>query len=518
MAKILIVEDEGVVAKGIESKLNLMGHEVSGIAKSVDEALVSVKEKMPDLVLMDINLQGDKDGIQLALELNEKYQLPIIYLTAYFDDETLARAKLTKPYGFIIKPFGAADLRANITMALFKHQAEVSNRISDNTIIRSFKCIHEGLIIADQKGNILLMNSMAEKMTGWRQKDAAGKQAREILRMITCDEARAVDDLVLKAINEHKSVVNEEHLFLISKDESKTIIKIETIPVEDDDGSIVGVVCVLRNSSDAVSLEDIDLRKMGIELKESSVFVDDINSMVHDQMEHLSVMSSKMRSPINALMVYTQLLKKAYLDKGKNSTNEILASGNNLLSIMTDVLNILKVETSQLKIEREKFCLDYLINELALSSYPKLKEKNLQLINKVDDKVPENLIGDKRLLKQILINLLDNAIKFTNNGEVGLAINCIKCNEGNDEVTLEFLIHDTGIGIPKDKQGIVFESFVQADFNVAKKYGGVGLGLTLAKAYIEILNGKISIHSAEGEGTEIRIELPFLCENTQVNK
>ncbi len=386
MAKILIVEDEGIVAKSIESKVLLMGHEVAGIVNSAAGVLELVKVKNPDLILMDINLQGERDGIDVATELNEVCDIPIIYLTAYFDNETLSRAKLTKPYGFLVKPFGAGDLRANITMALFKHQAESDKKV-ENALMGSFRNIHEGLVITDQSGCVLLMNAMAEKMTGWGQEDAKGLQTQEVLHFLSCDKQRKIEHPVQIAFHQHKVVINDEYVFLLAKDQSKAIVKVEAIPVQDDEGVMIGVVCVLRSSPDDFRCDEGVLKEIRKELKDSNQFISNVDLAVHNQIERLGGASERVRCPINALMVYTQLLKKVYLDKDKEITNEVFASGNNLLALITDVLNILKIETDQLRLENEKFCLDYLINEIALIIHPKLKENNLQIKNDIADDV-----------------------------------------------------------------------------------------------------------------------------------
>ena len=128
MVRILVVEDEGIVAQNIKSRCEMLGYSVSGVVASGEEVLDQVEQDPPDLVLMDIRLSGSIDGVTAAMRLREKAAVPVVFLTAYVDDETIERAKLAEPYGYIVKPFSFADMRANIEIALHKYKMESQRR------------------------------------------------------------------------------------------------------------------------------------------------------------------------------------------------------------------------------------------------------------------------------------------------------------------------------------------------------------------------------------------------------
>lgn len=176
--KILVVEDEVIVAKTIISQLNQLGYMVTDTASSGAMAIAKVTETQPDLILMDIVLKGTMDGVTAAAQIRELVDIPIIYLTAYADDSTLQRVKATHPFGYIVKPFTADDLRVAVEIGLFKHQ--VARELQDNrdqlaTLLRSMS---DAVIATDAGGVITFMNPAAEALTEWQQDEALDPPTR----------------------------------------------------------------------------------------------------------------------------------------------------------------------------------------------------------------------------------------------------------------------------------------------------------------------------------------------------
>lgn len=168
--KILVVEDERIVAKDIQINLEQLGYLVPAVAASGEQAVSKAAETCPDLVLMDINLKGEIDGIEAARQIYTRFNIPVIYLTAYSDDITLERAKLTDPLGYILKPFKARELHATIQMALSKHQMEKKLKENEQWLAAVVKSIGDALIATDIKGLVTFMNPVAEALTGWKKK------------------------------------------------------------------------------------------------------------------------------------------------------------------------------------------------------------------------------------------------------------------------------------------------------------------------------------------------------------
>jgi len=173
--KILVVEDESLVARDIQNMLRSLGYEVTNVVSSGEMAIEEASAANPDLVLMDIVLKGELDGIAAAEKLWEEYSIPVIYLTAYADDTTFQRAKLTKPFGYLLKPFEERELQTTIEMALYKSKMETRLREREEWLATVLRSIGDGIIAMDGNGLVTFMNPLAEQLTGWSQAEAMDK-------------------------------------------------------------------------------------------------------------------------------------------------------------------------------------------------------------------------------------------------------------------------------------------------------------------------------------------------------
>jgi len=173
--KILVVEDESLVARDIQNMLLSLGYEVTDIVSSGERAIEAASAAPPDLVLMDIVLKGELDGIAAAEKLWEEFSIPVIFLTAYADDTTFQRAKLTKPFGYLLKPFEERELQTTIEMALYKSKMETRLREREQWLATVLRSIGDGIIATDGGGLVTFMNPLAEQLTGWSQAEALNK-------------------------------------------------------------------------------------------------------------------------------------------------------------------------------------------------------------------------------------------------------------------------------------------------------------------------------------------------------
>jgi PAS domain S-box-containing protein len=179
--KILVVEDESLVAKDIQNMLRGLGYEVLGVLSSGEEAIASLGRSEPDLVLMDIVLKGEIDGIVAAERIWETYGIPVIYLTAYADETTLARAKVTEPFGYILKPFDERELQTTIEMAFYKAKMDKTLREREDWLSTILRSIGDGVIATDNEGGISFMNPLAERLSGWTQIEMLKKPLADLL-------------------------------------------------------------------------------------------------------------------------------------------------------------------------------------------------------------------------------------------------------------------------------------------------------------------------------------------------
>lgn len=183
MAKILIVEDQSIVAMDIQNRLKSLNYIVTGTASSGAGAVKKAEETSPDLVLMDIMLKGDMDGVQAAEEIRYRFGIPVVYLTAYADSNTLQRARVTEPFGYLLKPFQERELHSTIEMALYRHKMEEEVKRREAWFYTTLRAIDEGIITADKKGFITFINPKAEKITGLHSRNCLKEKLINVLNI-----------------------------------------------------------------------------------------------------------------------------------------------------------------------------------------------------------------------------------------------------------------------------------------------------------------------------------------------
>ncbi len=226
------------------------------------------------------------------------------------------------------------------------------------------------------------------------------------------------------------------------------------------------------------------------------------------QTDFLSTISHEIRTPLNSIVGITQLLIKNEVDEKQKERLQVLVfSTKNLMALINDILDYNKIEAGKIEFEKIEFSLPQLVKQIKETHQVKANEKGLDLILYLDKNLPQVIVGDPIRLVQVLNNLIDNAIKFTNKGSV--RVNIDLQDIGSKQVSIHFLVKDTGIGIPKNKQQHVFNRFTQAGSDITRKYGGSGLGLAITKRLLELQNATIKLMSEEGNGAAFSFSLQF---------
>jgi PAS domain S-box-containing protein len=348
----------------------------------------------------------------------------------------------------------------------------------------------DALMTTDPSGIITDVNKQMEALTGCTRDELIGAPFKSYFT----DPERA--EAAIKLVLSEKKVTDFE-LTANSRDGKQTVVSYNATTFYDRDRTLQGVFAAARDVTERKRVE--------VELREAKANAEGASRTKSD---FLASMSHEIRTPMNAILGIADLLAKTALSEEQNKYVQIFRrAGDNLLHIINDILDLSKVEASQLEIERTGFSLSDLLEKVTEMVAVRAHEKGLLLICEAAPKVPNGLVGDPTLLCQVLLNLIGNAIKFTESGEVAIRVtsDAASSNLG----ALRFTISDTGIGIPGEKLAAVFERFTQADSSTTRRYGGSGLGLTISKRLVELMGGRIWVESEVGKGSVFTFTVPL---------
>ncbi|HBL22966.1 MAG TPA: hypothetical protein DDZ40_02495 [Deltaproteobacteria bacterium] len=260
-ARILVVEDEAIEALDIERRLTASGYTVIDSVSTGEEAVRRVEETGPDLVLMDISLHGEMDGVSAAGMIRTQFDIPVVYLTAYADEPTLQRAKLTEPHGYIVKPFKERELYIAIDMALYKHKLERKLKENEKWLATTLRSIGDAVIATDNAGQITFMNGVAEDLLGWKLEEVLNRKLTEVFTIVNRDTRLPVENPVTRVLREGFVVGLANHTVLIARNGSEIPIDDSAAPIKDDNRAITGVILVFRDVTERQEAEENVLRE-----------------------------------------------------------------------------------------------------------------------------------------------------------------------------------------------------------------------------------------------------------------
>lgn len=292
---------------------------------------------------------------------------------------------------------------------------------------------------------------------------------------------------------------NENQVFEISGMSEQQHFNWEVIPWHLSDGSVGGVVISTQNITNSV--------KINQELKDAKILADLAS---RTKSEFLANMSHEIRTPLNGVIGFSDLLLKTPLTEVQTQyLNYISDSGNSLLNIINDILDFSKIESGKLELFIDRYNIYDLANHVVNIILYQAQSKDLELLLNIEQGLPNTVWIDEARIKQVLINLLGNAVKFTEVGEIEFGVRRLK--QDDEKITLRFSVRDTGIGIPKEKQKRIFDAFTQEDSSVSKKYGGTGLGLTISNNLLNYMGTNLLLESEVEKGSVFYfdIEVPY---------
>ena len=348
----------------------------------------------------------------------------------------------------------------------------------------------DAIMTTDPSGIITDVNKQMEALTGCTRDELIGAPFKGYFT----DPDRA--EAAIKRVLSEKSVTDYE-LTARARDGKQTVVSYNATTFYDRNRTLQGVFAAARDVTERKRVE--------AELQQAKAAAE---SASRTKSDFLASMSHEIRTPMNAIMGIADLLAKTTLSPEQDKYVQIfLRAGDNLLNLINDILDLSKVEASQLELEQTGFSLKDHLEKVTEMVAARAHEKRLAMVCEIDPGVPNDLVGDPTRLRQVLLNLLGNAIKFTESGEVTLRV----APDTNPSVptALRFTVSDTGIGIPREKLARVFERFTQADSSTTRRFGGSGLGLTISKRLVELMGGRIWVESEVGKGSVFAFAVPF---------
>lgn len=370
---------------------------------------------------------------------------------------------------------------SELSFTLYASVYDIFNLLGHLLKVAAYVCIFQAIFVYSVRYPYRMLAETQEKLRESERIAALNKElAAAQLKLVTTNEQLAATNEELTATNEELTATNEE----------------------------------LFSMQETLQSQNLELHKTHIALAQAKEGAEAANRL---KSAFLANMSHEIRTPMNAIMGMTDLLTQTPLiPKQQEYTQVIQESGQHLLNLINDILDLSKLEAGKMSLEDIHFNMSSLVEGSIRSFMPKIMEKNLQIENFIDPNIPDILLGDPMRLRQIILNLISNAVKFTNQGKIRVEVSAFIL-EGK-QTGIKFSVTDTGMGIAQENISCLFQSFAQADTSITRKYGGTGLGLAICKGLIELMGGNIGVESERGVGSIFWFTIPLKQSDSLINK
>jgi two-component system cell cycle sensor histidine kinase/response regulator CckA len=499
MSSVMVVEDERVIALDISDSLMAMGYEVTGTAATGDECVQAAAQRRPDLVLLDIHLAGELDGIEVAHLLRERFQVPVVFLTAYADEQTLDRAKLTGALGYLMKPFRKLDLRSAVEVGLFRYQREREVRERERWSSILLRSIGDAVIAVDAAGQVSFMNGAAEELLGRRREDVFGHALAEVLQLLDEGTGAPIENPIQPAL-EQREVRQLPASKAFTAGGRELLLESSVAPILDERQAVLGAMVVLRDLSSRGRQEQPGLGESFSSLATVAA------SLAHEINNPLSYILS------NAYVARQELARiDASLAGGQPSfdsvsVRESLSQTTELLTEVEDgVRHIGRIAADLGSLGQRESELQPLDIIPAVQWALRVSHGTLKYQARVTTRfrpVPR-VRGDAVRLSQIFLNLALNAAHAMS-GRPFEENELFVATELDTEGQVCVTVRDTGSGIPPELLERIFEPF----FTTKPVGKGTGLGLCLCRRAVQSMGGSISVRSQPGQGATFLVKFP----------
>jgi two-component system, cell cycle sensor histidine kinase and response regulator CckA len=495
---VLIVEDERIVARDLQQTLCGMGYDAYAIASSAEEAIACAADRCPDVTLMDIRIEGDIDGVQTAELLQERFDVPVVFLTAHSDDATLDRAKRVKPHGYLIKPVRTAELRSALEVCLYRHEIERRLRERERWHSKTLESIADAVVTVDLSGRISFMNPVAEKLTGMSALEAIGRPVREVVKIMTEQGTPSDDSPLSVALRENRPVELLEADLLNHATGALHTISDSAAPVFDA-GRRLGAVMVFRDVSEQRKLQkQLELANALASLGTMAAGV------AHEVNNPLSVIAANVEILQDEMKIHrAELAPLVGSEKARTRCTEVqqvladvLRAAEHIERIVADLRTFSRPAPQELGVVEVTKCMRW-----ALRSTAHTLQHRAQV--KADLGAVPDIRGDETKLGQVFINLLVNAAYAIEPGDVDQHEVAVRVStDARGWALIE--VRDTGCGIAPEALPRIFDPF----FTTRAKDGGTGLGLSICHGIVSALGGELNVESRLGRGSCFSVCLP----------
>jgi PAS domain S-box-containing protein len=492
--QILIVEDEGIIAADIQSRLERLGYRVPAIARSGEEALDFARSRPFDLVLMDIRLKGEIDGIAAAQAMKAELEMPVVYITAHADEETINRASRTEPFGYILKPIRDSELRSAVQISIHKHEMERRLRSSEAWLATTLRSIGEGVIATNTDGEVVFMNPVAEQLTGWPGADAHGRLLMEVLALHEESTGAPAENpcagLLAAEAAGPPNRVNRAYT-LVSR--AGTSVTVELGCFENRADEFLGAILVLR---DIDGRRELERRVMQSQRMEAIANL--AAGLAHDFNNQLTV-----------ILGCADELCEGLSGVDRDRAFEIKHAATLATALTSQLLTLSRHQPMRPE--------PLNINDAIVEMQPAISSA-LGSMRVLTTNLAPNLgmvRADRNQLKQVLLNLSLNARDaMPLGGELRMETSNFEVRAGNPKAEfappgpyVRLLVSDCGEGMDQETLARIFEPF----FTTKKPGFGTGLGLSMAHSIVVQSGGHIAARSEVGLGTAFEILLPRLA-------
>jgi len=487
---VLVVEDERIVAKDLQQILQGLGYDASAIASSAEEALAKVREGAPDVVLMDIRIRGSRDGIDVAHELRERFDLPVIYLTAHADAATVERARKTQPHGYLLKPVRGPELRIAVEIALYKRQIDRALRERERWHETTLQSIADAVVSVDGAGLVSFVNRAAEGLLATRRAEAVGFPISSVLHPVDASGAALGADVDgLRAL----STSRRSHLLRVGDTVKEVRVRVDPVVSR---GEALGWVVVLRDTTEERKIQ----RQIELADRMSTVatMVSGLAAEVHNPLAILAANATFAEEELDVLRGELSAVAPGHAERLGGIARLVGNARTAGLRITKLVADLRTFALAPQGGDGERAEVSHAIAQ-AVVGVTAATQDRARVVVEVDEGLAVALAPAR--LVQALSHLLTNAAEAIPPGDPGgNTIAVMATAEGGEAV---IRVRDTGRGVPEEHRERIFEPFF-----TTKDVGAAGLGLSVCAGIAASGRGRIELEAGSGPGATLRLVLP----------